>query len=249
MDYIKDFIYVNKETINKSARGLRENLLFLAVGVIFYIIELVASYIIGLLVAGPTSILSGFINAFVRSAIYSSYLYILFNIINYRRFRFSDIKTGFSHFLWKVYGVFFIMYIAQLILGLLGNLLGTAANILNILILLTAFIVFNALPEAIYLKDYRPMDTLTYTMDFIKENWLNWFIPNIIFGAVLFLLGVRQFGTIFSPSLINNPYAALITMVPALVIRIVFSVFMLYRGFLFKLLSTSTRRKRMFMNR
>jgi len=249
MEYIRDLMYVNKEAISKTTKGLKDNLLFLAVGIIFYAIELVSGYLMALLLSGPTAIIGGFLNAFVRSAIYSSYLYVLFNIIVYRRLNINDIKRGFSYFLWKVYGVFFIIYLAQMVLSLLGNIFGSAASILNLLIMLGAFILFNALPEAIYLRNYSSIETLSYAMEFIKENWFNWFVPNIIFVALLFVLQGNGISNFFSVSISNLSIEALKNTIPIFIGRIMFSVFMLYRGFLFNILSSSTRRKRMFMNR
>lgn len=249
MDYLKDFQYVNKHAISKTFESLKKNYLIVFTGIVYTIISLVVGNLVGMLFSGPLSIISGFISYFIQSAIISNYLYLLFNVINYNRFNFNDFKQGFSYFLWKVYGVLFILYLAELLLSLFGNVFGSAAVLLNMVILLLGLVVFNALPETIYLKSYSPSETVLYAMNFMKENWLNWIIPNIVFmGLIFFITGNIPTG-LFNTGISFGLNLSPVLLIKYLVGQIIFSFMMIYRGHLYKLLSTSTRRKRMFMNK
>lgn len=249
MEFLSDFKYVNNEAIKKTLESIKKNYLIIFTGVIYSIISIVVSSVMNMIFRGPTSIITGFVTYFIQAAILSNYLYLLFNIINYNRFNLNDFKNGFSAFIWKVYGVMFILYLGQLLLSLLGNILGPAASFLNMIIMYLALIIFNALPETIYLKSYTPSETVLYSMEFIKENWLNWFLPNIILmGLIFFITGEIMLG-FFNTGVSFGFNFSVRFLITYFVGQLIFSFMMIYRGYLYKILSTSTRRKRMFMNK
>lgn len=249
MEFLNDFKYVNNQAIKKTFESIKNNYLIIFTGVVYSIINIVVVSIMSMLFRGPASIITGFVTYFIQAAILSNYLYLLFNIINYKRFNFNDFKNGFTAFLWKVYGVMFILYLGELLLSLLGNLLGPAAYMLNMLIMFLALLVFNALPETIYLKSYSPSETIMYSMDFIKENWLNWFLPNIIFIGLIFIITGDIMIGFFNTNISFGFNFSTRFLITYFVGQLIFSFMMIYRGFLYKILSTSTRRKRMFMNK
>lgn len=249
MNYIKDFMYVNKHSFLKTIKSLKKNWLIIFTGIVYTIIVIAVGNIVGFIFQGPLSIISGFITFFIQSAIISNYLYLLFNIINYEKFNLNDFKKGFMYFLWKVYGVLFIFYLAQLLLSLLSRVLGQGAAILNLVIGLLALVVFNPLPESIYLKSYSPSETVMYTIEFMKENWLNWILPNVVFIGALFLITGNLLTGLFNTGVNFSMIFSINMVLQYLVGQLIFSFMMIYRGHLYKLLSGSTRRKRMFMNK
>ena len=110
MDYLKDFIYVNKHSLKKTIVSLKDNWMIVFTGLVYTILNLIIYSIINTLFIGPLYIISGFIMAIVSSGFISNYLNLLFNIINYNKFSLEDFKSGFTAFLWKIYGIFFIAY-------------------------------------------------------------------------------------------------------------------------------------------
>ncbi len=248
MELLKDFKYVTEQSFKKTMESLRKNYLIIFTGIVYGLITLFVGSLVSLIFRGPLMIISGFITYFIQSAIISNYLYLLFNIINYNRFSFNDFKQGFTAFLWKIYGVFFIIYIGELLLSTLG-IFGSAALSLNSVIMLIAIIAFNALPESIYLKSYSPADTLMYSLEFIKENWLNWLVPNVVFMVLIYITTGNILMNFVNTSIRFTFGLSSKTFVLYLIGQIIFSFMMIYRGYLFKVLSTSTRRKRMFMNK
>ena len=249
MDYLNDLIYVNKDSFKKTITSLKSNWLIIFTGLVYTFLNIIVYKIIGTLFVGPLYIISGFISAIVSSSLISNYLNLLFNIINYNRFSFEDFKSGFTAFLWKIYGVFFIAYLGQLLLSLVSNILGAGAVVLNFVIWIIVVILFNPLPEIIYLKYKSPTESITDSIKFMQENWLNWLVPNIVFFTILYVVtGNLQFG-IFNTHISFNMIFTLKNIIIYILGQIIFSFTMIYRGHLFKLLNGSTRRKRMFMNK
>ena len=248
MKILNDIILVNKEIIQKSRSTITRNPEILLMGIVSSILSLLAGILIFNLLAG-LGILLGIIYALVESAIVSSYLFVLHNVVVYNRFRWQDIKNGFTYYIRKVYGVLFIFYLVNLIIGFLSNILGSAIIAILFILGLGAFVVLNPLPEALYVKDRDSLQTILYCVDFMKENWINWLVPNFILILILYLIT----GGVFSVGL--NPFRGLSfsTSISSIVMYIIgsaiLSVAMVYRGHLFKLLSTSTLRKRMFMRK
>ncbi|TJX13032.1 hypothetical protein E9840_11165 [Tissierella creatinini] len=249
MDLLKDFKYVTEHSFKKTIESLKKNYLIIFTVLVYWIITLTVGSIVSFIFRGPLWIISGFITYFIQSAIISNYLYLLFNIINYNRFNLNDFKQGFTAFLWKIYGVFFILYIGELLLSALGNILGTAAVFLNLIIMIAALVLLNALPESIYLRSNSPVDTLMYALGFMKENWLNWGIPNIILMGLIYLTTGNILTSFVNTSIGFVLGSGLKDIALYFIGQIIFSFMMIYRGHLFKILSTSTRRKRMFINK
>lgn len=249
MDYIKDFIYVNKHTITKTIDSFKKNWIIIFTGIVYSIISTLVFSVTSMIFRGPFSIISGFISYFIQSAIISNYLYLLFNIINYDRFNLNDFKRGFMYFIWKIYSVFFILYLGQLLLSVVNNMLGSAAYLVNVILGILLFILFNPLPETIYLKSYSPTETLLYSIEFIKENLFNWLVPNILLIGLIYIVTGNLLTGFFNTGVSFYFDFSITAMIRYLVGQLIFSFMMVYRGHLYKLLSTSTLRKRMFMNK
>lgn len=249
MNYIEDMIYVNKIVLNQTLKGFTKNWKIIFTAIVYTGINIIAYNVLGMLFVGPLSILAGIAFTLLASSIVSNYLYLLFNIISYDRITIENFKEGFTYYIRKIYGVFFIAYIASLLLGFVMPVLGSVGAYTNMLISMLILVALNALPETIYLKWYDAWESILYALEFIKENWLNWLIPNIIFyGAIFFVSGdllLNIFNTHLSFGFFMRPRSIIIY----ILVQIMFSFMMIYRGHLYKMLSTSTRRKRMFMKK
>ncbi len=249
MDILKDFLLINKQTMKKTISSLRSNWLIVFSGMAYILLSTIVSLIVFTLFRGVLGLIGGMIIAIFSASLISNYLYLLYNVINYNRLHLQDFKDGFTYFLRKVYVVFFYGWIGSMVLSLFYRILGTNAYILSLIINISLLILLNPLPESLYLKVRDPMESIMYSVDFMKENWINWLIPNLLFHGVLFYLTGNIITNLFATH-VNIGFGMNATsMFKYLLAQILFSFIMIYRGHLFKLLSTSTRRKRMYMNK
>lgn len=249
MEYLKDILYVNKTSFLKTLDSIKKNWIIVFTGLVYSALSIVSFSLLGILFQGILGIFAGIIITIVTSSFISNYLYLLFNVINYNRITMQDFKEGFTHFIWKVYGVFFIGYLGSYLLGAISNILGSGSIILSLIISISILVLLNPLPETIYIKSYSPWESILYTFEFMMENWLNWIIPNILFHLGLYFLTGNMLINLFNTHISFNLSFNLRYIVMYLVGQALFSFIMIYRGHLYKLLSGSTRRKRMFMNK
>lgn len=249
MDIIKDLFLINGQTFKRTLSSLKNNWAIIFTGIIYIILNMAIFTVVLTIFRGILSIFAGIILAIVSASLISNYLYLLFNIINYNRMTFQDFKDGFKYFLRKVYTIFFFAWIGNYLLSAIQGMLGFNGYILNIIVTVSIFFLLNPLPETLYLKVLDPMDSIMYAIDFMKENWLNWLLPNVIFYVVLFYLTGGIITDLFTTHISFGFNFETSSIIKYLLGQGLFSFIMIYRGHLFKLLSTSTRRKRMFMNK
>ena len=247
MNLIKDLLLVNKLTMKKSIKSFSKNWMLIFTGLVYTFLNILILFILNTF-KGPLYILVGFIMAIVSSSLISNYLYLLSNIINYDRITMGNFKEGFKFYLRKIYGVFFIAWIANYLLSLLTGILGTSGDLVNKIISIIILIGLNPLPETIYQKYYSPFESIQYAFEFMKGNWFNWLLPNILLYLLLYLVTGKVIVDLFATHLSFGLDLSLKGIGVYILGQVVFSFIMIYRGHLFKLLSTSTRRKRMYMN-
>lgn len=198
--------------------------------------------ILGASVLGP---LASLVIYLIMAAVISDYLYIINQVIHNRSFDLEDFKTGFKMYLRKVYAFLFLIWVIQMGIDLI------LAPILPIFrepfmtsaINLFMMIVFNAIPETIYQKYYSEGDTVVYATQFIKENAIEWFAPNIIVIGLLYFVDSQ-----FAVLLAKLNFSIIGTIISIVLTSGIVGFAMIYRGYLFELLTTTTRRKRLFMN-
>ncbi|MBS4537964.1 hypothetical protein GOQ27_05795 [Clostridium sp. D2Q-11] len=248
MVILKDIFYLNKDTLKTTLDLLFKNWKIILMGFVYITINAILGIIINGLFIGVLRIIGGIILTLAMAAMTSNYLYLLQNIIRIERFTLQDVKDGFTALLRKVYGVLLIGWLASILYSMvLAPILGSIGSIIMMIVPVLVFVLLNPLPESIYLKYNDPWGTIVYAFEFIKENWLEWFVPNIVFLAALYFLSGRiilsLFMIRFSSTIDISVYSIFIYVIG----QVVFSFVMIYRGVLFDSLSTSTRRKRIYM--
>lgn len=249
LNLLQDIIMVNRVTFRKSVQGFKNNWILVLTGLIYIAINIFAAIVVRTLLRGVLSILAGFIMLVVSSCLISNYLYLLFNIINYNRITMDDFKDGFGYFLRKVYGIFFIAWLGSYFLSAILRIAGSNAVLINRVVGIVILVALNPLPETIYQKHYSSGGSIKYAFEFMEENWLNWLLPNVIFYLILYVITNTLVLDIFT-TYISIGYDFTIKRIGAYILgQFLFSFFMIYRGHLFKLLSTSTRRKRKYMGK
>ncbi|SET50645.1 hypothetical protein SAMN05660297_02624 [Natronincola peptidivorans] len=242
MEIIKDIFYTNRKVTKNAIESLYKNWIIIFTGLFYSIAIIILSMLLP-----HFWILAGLVHIIFSSALVSNYLYLISCIIRKNKFGLQDFKDGFTVYLRKVWGVMFIAWVASLIFNtfLTPFFRGMAIGlIINVVVL----IVLNAIPEVIYQKHYNPWETITYTVEFVKDNWIEWFAPNLILlGVLYFLTGSLLTGIYFFLQSLRIIFQSPIGLILFILGQVWLSFTMIYRGYLFEILSTSNRRKRLFM--
>ena len=233
MDILNDFIQIQKDALKSTFKNPRYIVLcavILAIGIIatniisnilFGVLKL-NGYISGLLVYIFKVCIIGFFFFFLYTGVKETKNTIVFQNYDFKPFALKIIQVG------------FVIYIAQLILRPI------AANFYSIITIL-AMIVLNALPETLYLEEYDGYNSIIKSVEFLKDNVLNWGLPNLI---ILVLIYIYSNGV----SLLNGlNFSELKSIAESVVVILIMGIYLVYRGMLFEILNGSSRRKREFM--
>ncbi len=251
MEILKDIYYTNCSVLKKALISMVKNWPIIFTGLFYSTATIILS--MSLRVFG---ILGGIVSIIATSALISNYLYLLDTIINRGYFNFQDFKDGFTAYLRKIWSILFIGYVANIVVDFIVPMfipfIGSSA--LSLIIIALTFFLFNPIPEITYQKHYSPGETIKYSIDFVKDNWIEWFLPNIILLTIFYFISGRSLSIIGIVSNIFNyflSFSSIFISLKGLLIYLIgqiwFSYFMIYRAYLFERLSTSNRRKRLFM--
>lgn len=180
-------------------------------------------------------LVGGLILNLVTAACVGSFLYLVEMMVRTTKVSLEDFRRSFVVYVGDVIGVMFVMWVLNLLLApiLMDSQYGVA---LSIFASIAIFVLFNAVPELIYLGHHSSLALLAESYRFISNNWIEWFPPNLLALAVLYTIlalpvaGLGQIGQVAVASL--------------------FTYFvMVMRGLLFLELSTSSDRARRFKYR
>ncbi len=188
-----------------------------------------------LTVAGALGILGGILLSLVWAACVGSFLYLVEMMIRTGRVSLADFRRSMGAYLWDVVGVTFILWVVFALVTpfLLAFPQGPAIILgLNLVV----FVLFNAVPELIYLGHCSSLELLSESYAFISENWVEWFPANIAASALLWVVSVV-------------PLAGVAALAQAAVGALLLYFVMVMRGLLFLELHGSSRRGRAFRYR
>jgi hypothetical protein len=185
----------------------------------------------------PLGILGGLVLGVATQACISSGLYLIKNVVEGGRADVKDFISGFTVYLWELLGIAFILWIPMRVLAMA---LASAANggLIFALIQIALYILLNPLPELVYQTRSSGIALIGESYNFIVENWLEWFLPNIVLTIAGYLI-LQIFAVITTglPAVVQ-------IFITAVGMGLCLSYFMIFRGFLFAELYGSTRRSR-----
>lgn len=191
-------------------------------------------------IVAPLGMLGGMVMALVLAAIVGSYIYLVEMVVRTSRLTLDDFKRSFQVYFWDVVNVMFLLWLIQLAAGIFAKASGQTAAVLAI-VSVAVFVLFNAVPELIYQGRVGSVALFAASMRFIQENWIEWFIPNFVFGAVVY-------GTYLLVPLGSGPFDPAVLLIDLVRAFLIFTM-MVFRGFLFEGLNSGSRRARMFRSR
>ncbi len=245
MSYLNDLLIVNRKVIPKALGAFKKNPAILLVGMPYLLVALVVGRL-----ALSLSFLGGILLYLMQAALISNYLHLIDRILVRGTFDLDDFKTGFTVYLRKVYILAFMVFVFNFGLGILARPLNFVHPLFGLLIPLAnllLIVLLNPLPEVIYQKYYSEWDSVVYSFRFIKTDWFNWLIPNALFGAIIYAV-YRLIALWILPMVWGIPVGGyyLYLLVQSVILQVIVALMMIYRAFLFRELSTSSRRKRQF---
>lgn len=259
MDFSKDLLAINKVVFKKSNKAYGSNLMLIPATWLYILIYSAISIILVTvfsLLGEAGGFLSGIAIWFLGCYILSDYFEHIASALVEQKFKMSNLRTGgMIHFR----QVLTATAVPSILSSLLARLTGIGIPFSFIVLFLLLF----AIPEIVYQKNIDGLGIFSYGYNFVKENWKHWVLVNFILGFIImgFYILIRQ-------TLIINIFNFVMKLLPWLnpnnagdsmilyIIVIFFSASllvvpiqyaMIYRGYLFKILSVSSKRKREYM--
>lgn len=222
MNKIDDIINLTKFSLEKSIELYKKIPVLFIVPIIYSLIYYVFTFVFMI----NFGVFSNIITAVLNSAVIASYLYVLHNAIYYKKFKLSFLYEGISVFFLKtLIFIIVINLIFTLILAMRFEMLFGFYTLFGL------FIAFNPMPEIIYVSEYNGKDMFYYNFRFIKNNWIQWYVINLL---------------LWISAMIFSRFSYLIPYLSVTLIVIYLSVIMVFRGFLFRKLHGSSFAKRSF---
>jgi hypothetical protein len=202
-------------------------------------------------------ILGGLINGLILAVCVSSYLYFIAGVVNGSRMSLRELGESWQPHFNSVINILFLLFILQYALALLTPPGDATAMLLSSLIELILLIILNPIPEIIYQGRTEGFSMLQESVDFLRSNGVEWFLPFILLAVLSMvvlplpiLIGPLQFGRLtFPTSLSDVSFDSLLGLLWPLLSAVLLFALMVFRGFLFRALSGSTRRQRLFRAR
>jgi len=192
--------------------------------------------------AARLGFIGGFIMTAATAACASSGLFLVENVVRMGKFDLNDFFKGFSVYLWEIFGIAFILWIPMTLLRQVAY--STEDGPLIVLAMqLVLYVILNPVPELIYQSRTSGLALLSASYEFIVENWIEWFLPNVLITAAgYFLLGWLDLPVAYLPSFFRFFFLFSI-------FGLLLTFLMIFRGLLFSELAGSTRRSRAYRYR
>jgi hypothetical protein len=195
---------------------------------------LLAAFFGAAVLVSPLGWLGGIALSFVLTALGSCYLYFVGEVVANTKVTFSEFRKSVGAYFWSIMNLLFVFWIASFALdAVLAN--NPQRGLFWGLLKLAAAVLLNAVPEVLYQKGtFGGLATMQRTIQFIQENWIEWFLPNVLLGAGAWWVWTRF------------PLGSLGLIPFVLAGGALLHVLMVFRGHLFEVLSGSSHRQRMF---
>lgn len=181
------------------------------------------------------SIMGGFLLSLVWAACVGSFLYLVEMIVRTNKVTLDDFRRSFGMYLWDVVAISFLSWLFFTLAT--PAILGLPQGALILLFARIAILVlFNAVPELIYLGHSSAVALLSESYAFIAANWIEWFPATLVAAAAVYAVAAI-------------PVVGLATYLQSAALGLLVYFAMVMRGLLFLELEGSTHRSRAFKYR
>ncbi len=234
------------ETWQKITRNWWVGLLPLLYGVILFFI---ASF------AFQLGMIGGFIFGLVSATCTSSYLFFLAGVVNGQRMIPSELGESWRPYLSPVITILFFLFLVRMTLSVILPPVEASQDVAFIVTLIL-LVILNPIPEVIYLGRSDGFGMLQESVDFLRENWVEWFLP-LVFLTMLSLGFPLPFVSSLQVGQLGFPFMSATSLLAGSLEGIVWNILgvfllfalMVFRGLLFRILFGSSRRQRLFRSR
>ncbi|MBC8132551.1 MAG: hypothetical protein H7X95_06185, partial [Deltaproteobacteria bacterium] len=154
--------------------------------VMFSLVLYAAIFMVVSQLVTPLGRAGGFVVGLVLAACFSSYIHLISQVVSGSKVRFADLKQSFGARFFDVISVLFAFWIIDLILTIMvAPAAGPKGPIVMALFGLAMAVLFNPVPELLYLGSSRSFQLLFESGRFISKHGLEWLLPNILFAVAL----------------------------------------------------------------
>jgi len=252
--FLKASIAMYRDCLDKSLRALFKNWLLLP-GLVVLIIGLL---IIALFVSSlPLGIAGGFIMGISACMALSQYYSWLARSLRLEKLKFKEMFVFDYAVFSSVISVAFLIWILNMLVGFIARDIPNSATFLG-MYSLALVLFFNPIPEMAYIKGERDLSAFQSSFYFVRDNWIEWFIPYVLVFGVLIGLRYDEALSILSASSPLYPFATLFSgfqrtsfsfgseYLYFIVVFIFSHWFMMFRSELFQELDSGSRRARIY---
>lgn len=207
----------------------------------------------------PLGIAGGFLLGLFQLVFLTLYYHWIASSVRRTKLRWSDLIEFEPPLFFTILSVAFLIFVVEFILQSLTR--GLHLEWVVACAQLAIFFAFNALPEVIMIRRIESLSAFASAWEFIRDNLIEWYIPLLVLLSPLLLLSMQ-------PELLllvlgqSEPLLPVLAVVQSyqflsvgslslvsLLGLLVGTWFMLFRGFLFLELESSSRRQRAFQAR
>jgi hypothetical protein len=232
MSFLMVYGRLYRECAERTVAGLRKNAWTLVLPVPLFWTWILLAGVSGFL----GGMIGGILMALILDGLVSCYLYFTGEVVSMSRVRINELRRSIGAYFWSVVNLNFLLFIVNYLLDLLlrGN---PNARYGYLLVHLLMAVLLNPAPEVIYISGtYGGVATIQRSIAFIQANWIEWFVPNLAFGAIAY----------FTLPLLMAPQLAIVS---SFLLGALVHVAMVFRGHLFKALDGTSHRQRMYRYR
>lgn len=252
-DLIKSMLISYKKAALQANSAFQANLILILASVAAYFALIFAANLLS-----PAGFVGGFVLGFVHIILLTLYYSWLSAISDRDKLNKDSLLSFDSALFSNIISVAFVLFLLDYFI----RPLKTQADVswFYYCVQLGLFILLNAICEVLYISRLERFDAINRAYTFVRDNWIEWFIPLIIIfipwliinpeGILYALASSDPLLPVLSVVSLSNDYLRIKFGLPIVLTTFIAvsigSWFMIFRGFLYKDLEKSTRRKRIY---
>ena len=237
LESVKAILWIYRTALGRSVELLVGNW-----GLIFAPLAYSVVLSIATAIFAPFWLVGGIVMTAAAAACASSGLHVIENVVRMGKVDLNDFIKGFAVYLWEILGIAFILWIPMTLLSRVAYSMPEGPLVLLVVQILL-YVILNPVPELIYQTRVSGIALLSASYQFIVDNWIEWFLPNVLIAAAAYLL----------IGWLNGLAALMPFFLRFFFVASAFGLFltflMIFRGLLFSELSGTTRRSRAYRYR